>query len=303
MLDSMMRNPRPTRAEVGDVANAVFDGTDAVMLSGETAAGAYPLDAVKTMNNIVVQSECSEEYERRKKPDHGELSITNAVSEGACQIATQLGAKSIVAATSSGHTARMISKYRPDCSILAVTDKVSTVRRLALVWGVDCIYIPEFKDTDAMIVDSVKQAVALDYVRFGDIVVVAAGVPLGVQGNTNMIKVHTVGNAIINGVGIGKNPVTGNAKLITAANLDDFQEGDILVVQSLTPDISAILPKAAAIITEEGGLSSEGAIAGLHYDIPVIVNVLKALELIEHGKLISIDPKRGIVYQGRVTMM
>jgi pyruvate kinase len=118
-----------------------------------------------------------------------------------------------------------------------------------------------------------------------------------------MIKVHTVGNAIINGVGIGKNPVTGNAKLITAANLDDFQEGDILVVQSLTPDISAILPKAAAIITEEGGLSSEGAIAGLHYDIPVIVNVLKALELIEHGKLISIDPKRGIVYQGRVTMM
>jgi pyruvate kinase len=197
----------------------------------------------------------------------------------------------------------MISKYRPDCSILAVTDKVSTVRRLALVWGVDCIYIPEFKDTDAMIVDSVKQAVALDYVRFGDIVVVAAGVPLGVQGNTNMIKVHTVGNAIINGVGIGKNPVTGNAKLITAANLDDFQEGDILVVQSLTPDISAILPKAAAIITEEGGLSSEGAIAGLHYDIPVIVNVLKALELIEHGKLISIDPKRGIVYQGRVTMM
>lgn len=303
MLDSMMRNPRPTRAEVGDVANAVFDGTDAVMLSGETAAGSYPVESVKTMFNIVVKSEDSEEYARRKKPEHGELTITNAVSEGACQIADQLDAQTIIAATSSGHTARMISKYRPDCGIIAVTDKVTTVRRLALVWGVNCIYTPEFGDTDTMIQDAVKKAVEQGYVKFGDIAVVAAGVPLGVQGNTNMIKVHTVGNAIINGVGIGKTPVTGHAKLITAANLDDFQKGDILVVKTLTPEVSQILPLASAIITEEGGLSSEGAIAGLHYDIPVIVNVLKALEILEHGKLISVDPKRGVVYQGRVQMM
>ncbi|MCG2730524.1 MAG: pyruvate kinase, partial [Acetobacterium sp.] len=303
MLDSMMRNPRPTRAEVGDVANAVFDGTDAVMLSGETAAGSYPVESVKTMFNIVVKSEDSEEYARRKKPDHGELTITNAVSEGACQIAEQLDAQTIIAATSSGHTARMISKYRPDCGIIAVTDKVTTVRRLALVWGVNCIYTPEFGDTDTMIQDAVKKAVEQGYVKFGDIAVVAAGVPLGVQGNTNMIKVHTVGNAIINGVGIGKTPVTGHAKLITSANLDDFQKGDILVVKTLTPEVSQILPLASAIITEEGGLSSEGAIAGLHYDIPVIVNVLKALEILEHGKLISVDPKRGVVYQGRVQMM
>ena len=303
MLDSMMRNPRPTRAEVGDVANAVFDGTDAVMLSGETAAGSYPLEAVKTMWNIVVKSENSEEYERRLKPEHGELTTTNAVSEGACQIADQLTAQSIIAATSSGHTARMISKYRPDCEILAVTDKVTTVRRLALVWGVDCIYTPEFGDTDSMIMDAVKKAVEQGYVKFGDIVVVAAGVPLGVQGNTNMIKVHTVGNAIINGVGIGKKAVTGYAKIITEANLSEFVEGDILVVKSVTTEISHILHLASAIITEEGGLSSEGAIAGLHYDIPVIVNVTKALNVIEHGKLISVDPKRGIVYQGRVQMI
>ncbi len=303
MLDSMMRNPRPTRAEVGDVANAVFDGTDAVMLSGETAAGSYPVESVKTMFNIVVKSEDSEEYARRKKPDHGELTITNAVSEGACQMSVQLDAQTIIAATSSGHTARMISKYRPDCGILAVTDKVTTVRRLALVWGVNCIYTPEFGDTDSMIMDVVKKAVEQEYVKFGDIAVVAAGVPLGVQGNTNMIKVHTVGNAIINGVGIGKKPVTGYAKLITSANLDDFQEGDILVVKTLTPELSQILPLASAIITEEGGLSSEGAIAGLHYDIPVIVNVVKALDTLEHGKLISVDPKRGVVYQGRVQMM
>jgi len=303
MLDSMMRNPRPTRAEVGDVANAVFDGTDAVMLSGETAAGSYPIEAVKTMWNIVVKSENSEEYERRQKPEHGELTTTNAVSEGACQIADQLTAQSIIAATSSGHTARMISKYRPDCEILAVTDKVTTVRRLALVWGVDCIYTPEFGDTDSMIMDAVKKAVEQGYVKFGDIVVVAAGVPLGVQGNTNMIKVHTVGNAIINGVGIGKKAVTGYAKIITEANTSEFMEGDILVVKSVTTEISHILQLASAIITEEGGLSSEGAIAGLHYDIPVIVNVTKALNVIEHGKLISVDPKRGIVYQGRVQMI
>lgn len=303
MLDSMMRNPRPTRAEVGDVANAVFDGTDAVMLSGETAAGSYPIESVDTMCNIVVHSENSEEYARRQKPDHGELTITNAVSEGACQIATQLGAKAIVAATSSGHTPRMISKYRPDCMILAVTDKVTTVRRLALVWGVNCIYTPEFGDTDSMILDSIKKAVEQKYVKFGDIVIVAAGVPLGVQGNTNIIKVHTVGNAIINGVGIGKRPVTGYAKIITAGNADDFKEGDILVVKSLTPEISHVLHLASAIITEEAGLSSEGAIAGLHYDIPVIVNVAKALEILEHGKLISVDPKRGVVYQGRVQMV
>ena len=179
----------------------------------------------------------------------------------------------------------------------------ATVRRLALVWGVNCIYTPEFGDTDSMIMDAVKKAVEQGYVKFGDIAVVAAGVPLGVQGNTNMIKVHTVGNAIINGVGIGKKPVTGHAKLITSANLDDFQEGDILVVKTLTPEVSQILPLASAIITEEGGLSSEGAIAGLHYDIPVIVNVEKALDTLEHGKLISVDPKRGVVYQGRVQMM
>jgi len=303
MLDSMMRNPRPTRAEVGDVANAVFDGTDAVMLSGETAAGAYPVESVKTMCNIVVKSENSEEYARRKKPEHGELTITNAVSEGACQIANQLNAKTIIAATSSGHTPRMISKYRPDCSIIAVTDKVTTVRRLTLIWGVNCIYTPEFGDTDSMILDAVKKAVEQNYVEFGDIAIVAAGVPLGVQGNTNIIKVHTVGTAIIYGVGIGKRPVTGHAKIVTVENADEFMDGDILVVKALTPDISHILHMASAIITEESGLSSEGAIAGLHYDIPVIVDVTKAIEIIEHGKLISVDPKRGVVYQGRVQMI
>ncbi|WP_417090124.1 pyruvate kinase, partial [Eubacterium maltosivorans] len=300
MLDSMIRNPRPTRAEVGDVANAVFDGTDAVMLSGETAAGAYPVQAVETMANIVEKTERSEEYINRQKPEHGELTITNAVSEAAVQIAANLDATAIIAATSSGHTPRMLSKYRPECTILAVSDKVSTVRRLTLSWGVYCMYMTELRDTDSMVHDSVQAAVELGVVKIGDLAVVAAGVPLGVQGNTNMIKVHTVGNAIMSGTGIGDKPVTGYAKLINEDNASEFKEGDILVVKSLSPDISWILDKAAAIITEEGGLSSEGAIAGLHYNIPVIVGVEKALEIIGHGKLISVDPKRGMVYQGKV---
>lgn len=303
MLDSMIRNPRPTRAEVGDVANAVFDGTDAVMLSGETAAGAYPVQAVETMANIVEKTERSEEYINRQKPEHGELTITNAVSEAAVQIAANLDATAIIAATSSGHTPRMLSKYRPECTILAVSDKVSTVRRLTLSWGVYCMYMTELRDTDSMVHDSVQAAVELGVVKIGDLAVVAAGVPLGVQGNTNMIKVHTVGNAIMSGIGIGDKPVTGYAKLITEDNASEFKEGDILVVKSLSPDISWILDKAAAIITEEGGLSSEGAIAGLHYNIPVIVGVEKALEIIGHGKLISVDPKRGMVYQGKVRMV
>ena len=303
MLDSMMRNPRPTRAEVGDVANAVFDGTDAVMLSGETAAGAYPVQAVETMANIVEKTERSEEYINRQKPEHGELTITNAVSEAAVQIAANLDATAIIAATSSGHTPRMLSKYRPECTILAVSDKVSTVRRLTLSWGVYCMYMTELRDTDSMVHDSVQAAVELVVVKIGDLAVVAAGVPLGVQGNTNMIKVHTVGNAIMSGIGIGDKPVTGYAKLITEDNASEFKEGDILVVKSLSPDISWILDKAAAIITEEGGLSSEGAIAGLHYNIPVIVGVEKAIEIIGHGKLISVDPKRGMVYQGKVRMV
>jgi pyruvate kinase len=303
MLDSMMRNPRPTRAEVADVANAVFDGTDAVMLSGDTAAGCYPVESLKTMYNIVVQSENSEEYERRGKPDHGELTITNAVSEGACQIAEMLGAKAIVAATASGHTPHMISKYRPNCRIIAVTDKISTIRRLTLCWGVYSIYLPETSDTDSLIVDSVKKSLEQNYVKFGDLAIIVAGIPFGVQGNTNILKVHTVGNAIINGIGIGKRPVTGYAKKITAENTDDFNEGDILVIKSLTQDIASVLHLASAIITEESGLSSEGAIAGLHYDIPVIVGVTNALEVLEHGKIISVDPKRGVVYQGRVYMV
>jgi pyruvate kinase len=302
MLDSMIRNPRPTRAEVGDVANAVFDGTDAVMLSGETAAGSYPIQAANTMAHIVERMESSEEYCNRQKPDHGELTVTNAVGEAVVQIAANMGAAAIIAASSSGHTPRMLSKYRPECDILGVSTKLTTVRRLCLSWGVYCLYIPEFKDAESMVMDCVTIAENLGCVKTGDLVVVAAGVPLGVQGNTNMIKVHTVGNAVMSGIGIGDKPVTGFAKLINSDNTDDFNEGDILVCKSLTPDIYSVLEKAAAIVTEESGENSEAAHAARQYDIPVIMNVFKAGEVLKHGKIISVDPVNGMVYQGRVRL-
>lgn len=302
MLDSMMRNPRPTRAEVGDVANAVFDGTDAVMLSGETAAGSYPVQAVNTMANIVEKIESSEAYHNRRKPGHGELTITNAVGEAVVQIAENMNAAAIIAASSSGHTPRMLSKYRPDCPVLGVSSKITTVRRLCLSWGVYCLFTPEFKDTDSMVLDSVNAAEKMGSVKTGDLVVVAAGVPLGIQGNTNMIKVHTVGNAVLSGIGIGKAPVTGFAKLTTSDNLDDFVEGDILVCKSLTPDLFSVLEKAAAIVTEEGGEQCEAAHAAAQYNIPVVMDVLKAREVLGHGKIISVDPEHGMVYQGRVRL-
>ena len=300
MLDSMIRNPRPTRAEVGDVANAVFDGTDAVMLSGETAAGDYPIEAVKTMCGIVEKIENSDEYMSRKKPEHGERTITNAVGEAVVQIVDSLNAAAIIAATSSGHTPRMLSKYRPECLIFGVSSKIKTVRRLCMSWGVYGLYTPELEDMDSMVMDMLKKMRELEAVKMGDLVVIAAGVPLGIQGNTNMIKVHTVGNAVLSGIGIGETPVTGFAKLTTPDTVNEFKEGDILVCRSLTPGIHGVLEKAAAIVTEENGDHMAAEEAGEVFGIPVVKAVSKATEIIENGKIISVDPVRGMIYQGKV---
>ena len=300
MLDSMIRNPRPTRAEVGDVANAVFDGTDAVMLSGETAAGDYPVEAVKTMAGIVEKIENSEEYCTRNKPEHGEMTITNAVGEAVVQIAESMNCAAIVAASSSGHTPRMLSKYRPECPIFAVSSSYTTVRRSCLSWGVYGMHLAELNDADSMVMDVVRRVEKAGVVKMGDLVVVAAGVPLGVQGNTNMIKVHTVGNAVLSGVGIGDKAVTGFAKLITPDNIDDFNEGDILVCRAITPGIHGVLEKAAAVVTGETGENTEADHVARDYNIPVVKDVIKANEIIKHGKIISVDPVRGMIYQGKV---
>jgi len=301
MLDSMIRNPRPTRAEVADVANAVFDGTDAVMLSGETAVGIYPLETTQMMADIVKKIESSDAYKRRLVVEHGENTVTNAVSSAVVSIVENLGAKAIIAASASGYTPRMLAKYRPDCKIFAVSDNIRTVRRLALTWGVYCIYVPKFDSNDELVHIAIDAVEKLKAIKTGDTVVIAAGVPLGVQGYTNMIMVHVVGDAVLNGIGVGKKPVTGYARLVDIDHQDDINEGDIVVAKTFNHNLEWLLTKAAAIITEEtDGKKSEGAKLAKQNGIPAIVGVAKAFELIKEQDVITVDPQRGAVYMGSV---
>ena len=186
MLDSMIRNPRPTRAEVTDVANAIYDGTDAIMLSGETAAGKYPVEAVKTMATIAKRAE--ETMRNRRTKINKSKNVTDAISYATCTTAMDLDARAILSSTASGHTARMVSKFRPDCPIIATTSDESVRRQLSLTWGVIPVMRNKSANTDQVIVNSIEAAKTAEYVNENDIVVITAG---GSE-TTNLIKVETV---------------------------------------------------------------------------------------------------------------
>ena len=194
MLESMINNPRPTRAEASDVANAIMDGTDAIMLSGETASGDYPEEAVKTMNKIANRIESSLQYNALllNKGIALQPTTTDAISHATVQVAYEIDAKAIVTPTESGYTTKMVSKYRPKAPIIAVAPDEKTARSLNLRWGVYPIIGSRWSDTDEMIIGSVQNSVEAGYLKSGDLVVVTAGITLGAPGNTNMIKVHTV---------------------------------------------------------------------------------------------------------------
>ncbi|MBC8101396.1 MAG: pyruvate kinase [Cytophagales bacterium] len=199
MLDSMIRNPRPTRAEVTDIANAVLDGTDAVMLSGETAAGAYPLEAVQTMARIAERAEAEIDYAGlldRLHADHDCPSVTDAIGEAVATIAHDQQAKAIICSTSSGGTVRIVSKFKPRAPILAATTSAETYRAMALYWGVHPMLVPFPRDTDEMIAHAVEAATHQSRVSEGDLVVITAGTPIGVPGSTNLIKVHSIGQPL-----------------------------------------------------------------------------------------------------------
>lgn len=304
MLDSMIRNPRPTRAEVTDVANAIFDGTDAIMLSGETAAGRYPLESVQTMNRIAMKTENSEAF-LQKMARHrfsGEISVTNVISHATCSTAEQLHASAIVTATSSGYTARMVSKFRPSAPIIAITDDARVQRKLNLVWGVRCLVTGTFDDTDTLFEESLLIAVEQGLLRFGDLVVISAGVPLGVKGTTNLLKVQTIGNVLLTGSGIGKKGVTATARIVAGPE-DTFNEGDILVVDAVDETTIEYVKKASGLVTEEGGYTSQGAIAALQFKIPIVLGVEHATTKIENGSTITIDPLGGYIYQGKARVL
>ncbi|MEH7439800.1 pyruvate kinase [Neobacillus drentensis] len=307
MLDSMQRNPRPTRAEASDVANAIFDGTDAIMLSGETAAGIYPVEAVQTMHNIASRAEQALDHKeilssRSKDTGHN---LTDAIGQSVAHTALNLEVNAIITPTESGHTARMISKYRPKAPIVAVAanDKVS--RQLSLVWGVYSRITSMCSTTDEMLELSVQESLNSGIVKHGDLVVITAGVPVGEAGTTNLMKIHVVGDIIAKAQGIGRKSAFGKVVIAHDAKeaLENVKQGSILVTLGTDRDMVPALEKCAALITQEGGLTSHAAVVGLNLGIPVIVGVDNALELFKDGQEITVDSSRGVIYNGHASVL
>ncbi len=308
MLESMINSPRPTRAEASDVANAILDGTDATMLSGETAMGKYPVQAVETMARIARETENSLSYrinvfegKKEKMPS----TVTDAVSYATCATATDLDASAIITSTRSGHTARMVSKYRPQAQIIAATPNQQVLRQLMLSWGVYPLFVEGTGDTDAIIESSVQGALKAGLINSGDLVVITTGAPAGIQGTTNLMKVHTAGEVWARGTGVGRASAVGLLKLAQTAEeaLQKVEKGDILVAFETDKDYMPAIEKASGLITEEAGLTSHGAIVGLNLGIPVIVGVEDALNRLEDGEMATIDGLRGLIYRGEAKVL
>lgn len=307
MLDSMQRNPRPTRAEASDVANAILDGTDAIMLSGETAAGDYPIDAVETMSNIAKKAETAIDHKamldlRSKASD---VTITDAISQSVNHSAMNLSVDAILTPTVSGFTARMISKYRPESPILAVTFEEHVSRKLALVWGVETIVGTLAHTTDDVLEEAIEQGLRTNHFKRGDRVIITAGVPVGESGTTNLLKVHVIGDVLAKGQGVGKGSAYGRA--VTCKDAEEaklkIMQDDIIITYGTDKDMMPSIEKAGGIITEEGGLTSHAAVVGLSLGIPVIVGVEGALELINDGQDITIDAQKGDIYAGHASVL
>ncbi|NLK51312.1 MAG: pyruvate kinase [Syntrophomonadaceae bacterium] len=302
MLESMVRNPRPTRAEASDVANAIFDGTDAIMLSGETAAGKYPVEAVKTMARIARRAEKSVNYREiiRARRIAYKPSITDAISHATCSITADLGGAAIITATTSGITARTVAKYRPEAPIIATTPSERVAAKLCLIWGVYPVLVEATEGTDRMIEEAIAAGLKAGLVRSGDLVVITAGVPAGVAGSTNLIKVHLIAEVLVRGMGVGTRGVVGRVcvALTPTEAMAQMRPGDILVTRSTDREFVPAMEKAAAIITEEGGLTSHAAIVGLTLGIPTVVGAFGAVEKLKDGELITVDSIRGQIYHG-----
>ena len=298
MLDSMMKHPRPTRAESTDVANAIYDGTSAIMLSGETAAGMYPIEAVKTMVRIATRTEHDINYLQRFRqrrtmcnPD-----VTNAISHATCTMAGDLSAAAIVTVTKSGRTARMISKYRPNCTIIGecLTEKVC--RQLNLEWGVEPILITEEQDASQLFEKAVDVAEAAGFVSKGELVVLTGGVPLGVSGTTNLIKVQVAGHILVTGKGLNGKKISGNLCVCHSnEDLKSFKDGDIIVAADTTNEMMAQMRQASALIVEAEGANCHAAIAGLSLDIPVLIAAKNALDVLKTSAYVEVDCESGVV--------
>ena len=296
MLDSMLNNPRATRAEISDVANAIIDGTDAVMLSNETAVGKYPVEAVATMARIAQRIE---KEELVRDLENTKRSIPNAISQAVSQIASQLDASAIMTLTKSGATARNVSKFRPRTPILAVTPQVSVARRLQLVWGVKPLLVLDLPSATQTFQAAINVALEQKLLSEKDLVVMTAGTLQGISGSTDLIKVEVVTAILGNGVGVGQGCVTGRARVVhNAQEIGDFSRGEILVASGTNAEFVDVIRKAGGIITEEGNSNSHAAVIGLRLGLPVIVGFKQAMTTIREGTIITLDAQRGLVYSG-----
>jgi len=307
MLDSMQQNPRPTRAEASDVANAILDGSDAIMLSGETAAGLYPVLSVKMMDKIALHTEQAVDYRSlvstRRREMHGNM--TEAIGQSAAYTAINLKVKAVLAPTRSGQTARMIAKYRPGCPIIALTTSEKSSKKLSLVWGVYPIVGKNVQSIDEILQESVEESIKHQYVSLGDVVIITAGVPVGKVGTTNLMKIHVIGDLLAKGQGIGRSVSYGQTVVAKSTKevLSNSTDGSILVIKESNIEMMPAIERCAGIITEEGGLTSHAAIVGLSLGIPVIVGVANATSELKNGIDITMDAETGVIYNGHASVL
>jgi len=305
MLDSMIRNPRPTRAEANDVANAVLDGADAVMLSGESASGAYPVQAVSTMRRIVDRAE--KELAIWSHPNRHRLnlaSVPDAVSDAAVLISKQVGAAAILCLTKSGVTAKMIGKYRPTCQIFGVTPLRSTWRELALWWGIHPVMLHELSDLTVATKEAIDTCVKGGLVKEGKLVVITAGIPLSLSGTTNMVEVVTTGEIILTGVSLIRKNAYGNVCVARGAKEAEEKatDGCILAIRYLNSEYGPILGRVGAVISENEA-NYDGNVLALEHDVPFVMGVKDALFVLSDGMEVTVDGLRGLIYRGRVELV
>ena len=311
MLDSMIRNPRPTRAEASDVSNAVLDGTDAVMLSGETASGKYPVEAVATMRRIVDKAETElQKWGNHKNGGKNPLDlekspVTDAVSAAAVQIAKQVKAPAIITLTRSGLTAKMISRHRPECPILGLTPSQQTWRELALCWGVQPVRVAEMGDINVAAREAVNKCVKENLLPEGDLVVITAGIPVGRASSTNLVEVLPTGTILLTGTPLSHKNAVGKVCVARTPQeaIDKAEEGCILVVRQLGEDYRPVLSKVGAVLLESELFFSEGSALVVEYDLPCIAGVADALSTLIDGDTVSIDGTKGLVYRGVVRLV
>jgi pyruvate kinase len=303
MLDSMIRNPRPTRAEITDVANAIYDGTSAIMLSGETAIGKYAEQSIATMSKIAEKTETDIDFISNFEKRHGTISknVTDAISYSTCSAAHSLDAAAIITITKSGHTSRMVSRYRPGCPIIASTPLEKVYHQLALVWGVTPVLTKEAASTDEIFEQAVDDVLKAGMLKNGDIVIITGGIPVGVSGTTNMIKIHVVGDILVQGKSVNKLSATGIVCVIAEnkSSVQDFRGGDILVIKKSNDAILHLIKNASAVITEEDISESQAAIVAKALDIPLLTNAERATEILTSGIAVRIDGIKGIVFSGQ----